>query len=205
MKIETETLDTRIVKDGLVQPMTLRQRKARGFCTCPLRTPAGETTPDPEPCRVHPKHLVDSAEYNGSHGLLFFDDRRDRYVRWEDAVEGMRQPRYAGATSQGLLLYTWANLVRLLEALCHPTREPAAEITEQSAERLIRLAGQKVPPDGLASLITFARGGQTEALCKVFCTVGRNALAGRAECDGARYDAAFALAGPGAADDPARM
>ena len=169
-----------------VEPMTLHQRKERGFCTCPLRTPAGaETTPDPEPCRVHPRHLLQSAEYNRSHGLLFFDDRRNRYVTWEDAVEGMRQPRYAGATSMGLILYTWMNLVRLLEALCYPTSEPAAEITDQFAERVIKLAGQNFPPDGLAGLIVLARGGETEALCKVFRTVARNVQPGRAEGEGA--------------------
>ena len=160
---------------GSVEPMTIQQRKARGFCTCPLRTTAGvETTSDPEPCRVHPKDLVHSAEHNRSHGLLFFDDCRNRHVTWEDAVEGMRQPRYTGATSKGLVLYTWMNLVRLLEALCYPTREPAAEITEQSAQQLIKLAGQTFPPDGLGRLIIFARGGGTEALCKLFRTVVLN-------------------------------
>ena len=97
----------------------------------------------------------------------------------------MRQPRYTGATSKGLVLYTWMNLVRLLEALCYPTREPAAEITEQSAQQLIKLAGQTFPPDGLGRLIIFARGGGTEALCKVFRTVVRNAQAGGAEGEGA--------------------
>jgi hypothetical protein len=132
---------------------------------------ATETAPDPEPCRVHPKHLVNSAEYNRARGLLFFDDRRNRYVTWEDAVEGMRQPRYSGASSKMLVLYTWVNLISLLEALCHPTREPAAQITEESAEALIRLAGQRFPPDVLASLIGFARGGRTDALCKIFRTL----------------------------------
>src|SRR6516162_3359596 len=180
-----QTAEARLSDGGLVEPMTLQQRKARGFCTCPLRTTAGaETTPDPEPCRVHPKHHVHSAEHNRSHGLLFFDDRRNRYVTWEDAVEGMRQPRYAGATSKGLVLYTWMNLVRLLEALCYPAREPAAEITEQSAERLIKLAGKNFPPDALASLIIIARGGETEALCKVFRTLVRNTQAGGAEREG---------------------
>jgi hypothetical protein len=183
MKVETETLDDGIVQDDLVQPMTLEQRKARGFCTCPLKAPAGvETTPDHEPCRVHPKHLIDCAEYNQSRGLLFFDDRRNRYVTWEDSVEAMRQPRYAGATSRGLLLYTWMNLIRLLEALCYPTREPVAEVTEAWAGRLIRLAGQNFPPDGLASLMVVARGGDTEALCTVFRALARNAEAGHAEC-----------------------
>ena len=174
MKVETETLDDGIVQDDLVQPMTLEQRKARGFCTCSLKAPAGvETTPDHEPCRVHPKHLIDCAEYNQSRRLLYFDDRRNRYVTWEDAVEGMRQPRYAGASSRGLLLFTWMNLVRLLEALCYPNREPAVEITEQSAEQLIKWAGQNFPPDGLSVLIGLARGGGTEGLCKIFRTMPR--------------------------------
>jgi hypothetical protein len=177
----SKTAEAPQVAGGLIEPMTLEQRKARGFCTCPLRAPAAaETTPDPEPCRVHPKHVTHSAEDNQSRGLLFFDDRRNRYVTWEDAVEGMRQPRYTGATSKGLVLYTWMNLIRLLEVLCYPRREPAAQITEQSAERLIGLAGQSFPPDLLGALIGFARGGATEALCKILRIVARNSQAGHA-------------------------
>ncbi len=171
-----QTAEIQLSDGGLIEPLTLQQRKARGFCTCPLKTRDGSaTTPDPEPCRVHPKHLVHSADYNQCHGLLFFDDRRNRYVTWDDAVESMRQPRYAGATSKGLVLYTWMNLMRLVEALCYPTREPATEITEQSAERLIKWTGQNFPPDVLGSLIVIARGGGTEALCKIFRTVARSA------------------------------
>jgi hypothetical protein len=159
---------------GSVEPLTLQQRKAQGFCTCPLKVPDGSaSTPDPEPCGVHPKHVLQSVAYNQSHGLLFFDDCRNRYVTWEDMVEGMRQPRYIGASTKGLVLFTWMNLVRLLEALCYPTREPAVEITEQSAQRLIKWAGQNLPPDGLRSLIGFARGGGTMGLCKIFRTMSR--------------------------------
>jgi hypothetical protein len=159
---------------GSVEPLTLEQRKARGFCTCPLKLAQGSApAPDPNPCAVHPKNLPQSAAFNQSHGLLFFDDRRNRYVTWEDAVEGMRQPRYAGASSKGLVLFTWMNLVHLLEALCYPTREPATEITEESAQRLIKWAGQNFPPDALGSLIGFARGGGTEGLCKIFRTIPR--------------------------------
>jgi len=161
---------------GVVEPLTLQQRKALGFCTCPLKLPQGSvSTPDPEPCAVHPKHGPQSATYNQSRGLLFFDDRRNRYVAWEDAVEGMRQPRYIGASSKGLALFTWMNLVRLLEALCYPNREPAMEMTEQSAEHLIKWAGQNFPPDVLRSLMAFARGGGTGALCRIFSIVARNA------------------------------
>jgi len=169
-----QTVEIERSDGGSVEPLTLQQRKARGFCTCPLKLPQGSvSTPDPELCRVHPKHVLQSATYNHSHGLLFFDDRRNRYVTWEDAVEGMRQPRYAGASSKGLLLFTWMNLVRLLEALCYPNREPAVEITEQSAEQLIKWAGQNFPPDGLSVLIGLARGGGTEGLCKIFRTMPR--------------------------------
>jgi hypothetical protein len=173
--------ESQLSDGGLVEPLTLQQRKARGFCTCPLKMSGGAaSTQDPEQCGVHPKHVPQSAAYNESHGLLFFDDRRNRYVTWEDAVEGMRQPRYAGASSKGLVLFTWMNLVRLLEALCYPTREPAAEITEQSAQQLIEWAGQNFPADSLSSLMVFARGGGTEGLCKIFRTmarIGRNGLA----------------------------
>jgi len=163
-----------LADDGSVEPMTLQQRKARGFCTCPLKIPQGSVpTPDAEPCGVHPKGVLQSATYNQSHGLLFFDDRRNRYVTWEDAVEGMRQPRYAGASSKGLALFTWMNLVRLLEALCYPNREAAVKITEQSAQHLIRWAGKNFPPDGLSVLIGLARGGGTEGLCKIFRTMPR--------------------------------
>src|SRR5262245_57954715 len=176
-----QTAEIPVSGGGLVEPLTLQQRRARGFCTCPLKAPDGSaTTPDPEPCLVHPTHLAHSADYNRSHGLLFFDDRRNRYVTWEDAVEGMRQPRYAGASSKGLVLFTWMNLMRLLEALCYPTREPAVEITEQLAQQLIRWAGQNFPPDGLSSLIGLARGGATEGLCKIFRAmprVAQNSLA----------------------------
>jgi hypothetical protein len=137
-------------------------------------------SPDSEPCPVHPKNVGYSAADNQSRGLLFFDERRNRNVSWEDAVEGMRQPRYAGASSKGLALFTWMNLMRLLEALRHPTQELAAEITERSAEQLIKWAGQNFPPDVLRSLMIFARGGQTESLGKIFRTMARNAQHDRA-------------------------
>src|SRR5215471_6447270 len=168
----SQTAEIRLSDGNSVEPLTLQQRKARGFCTCPVNMSHGSaSTPDPEPCGVHPKQVLHSAAYNQSHGLVFFDHRRNRYVTWEDAVEGMRQPRYAGASSKGLILFTWMNLVRLLEALCYPALEPAPEITEQSAQHLIKWAGQNFPPDALGSLIGFARGGGTEGLCKIFRTI----------------------------------
>ena len=161
---------------GAIQPLSVQQREARGFCTCPMKMDDGSAaTPGREPCRVHPEGLGYSAEYNQSHGLIFFDDIRERYVTWEDAVEGMRQPRYPGATSIGLSLFTWMSLMRLLEARCFPTREPVVEMTEQSAERLIQWSGQQVPSDERGCLISFARGGMADVLCKMFCAVARDA------------------------------
>ena len=166
-----ESPETKLAGD-VVEPLSLQQRRERGFCTCPLNIPAGlAATRDSEPCQVHPKQVGHSADYNLAQGRLFFDDSRNRYVTWEDAVEGMRQPRYSGASSKGLVLFTWMNLMRLLEALCYPTRKPATGISEESAEKLTRWAGQNFPPDVLRNLISFARGGGTDALCKIFRTV----------------------------------
>jgi hypothetical protein len=165
------------LEGGVVEPLNLQQRRDRGFCTCPLKLPFGSTvTSDSEPCQVHAYQIGHSADYNRSRGLLFFDESRSRCVTWEDAVEGMRQPRYAGASSRGLVLFTWMNLMRLLEALRYPTQEPATEISEQLAERLTKWAGENFPPDVLRSLIAFARGGGTESLCKIFRTLVCNAL-----------------------------
>jgi hypothetical protein len=172
--------------DVLVEPLALRQRKARGFCTCPMKKPDGSLeTSDPDPCPVHPQHLQHSQDYLEAHGLLYYDDRRNRFVTWADAVEGMRQPRYAGASSKALVLFTWMNLVRLLEALCYPYRDTPVEITEQSAAALVEWAEQNFSPDVLRSLIGFARGGGTEALCKIFQTVARNAQERQAQERGA--------------------
>ncbi len=171
-----ETPEIRFSNDVLVEPLTLRERKDRGFCTCPLKQPDGPSaTTDSDPCLVHHEQLKYSQDYLEANELLFFDDRRNRFVTWADAVEGMRQPRYSGASSKALVLFTWMNLVRLLEALCYPDRATPAEITEKSAAVLIEWAGQNFPPDVLRSLIAFARGGGTEALCKIFQTVARNA------------------------------
>ncbi len=160
---------------GAVAPLTLPQRKARGFCVCALHLPhESAVTSDAVLCEVHPEQGVYSDEYNQARGFLFFDDRRHRYVTWPDAVEGMRQPRYAGASSRGLVLFIWMNLIRLLEALCHPERQPVEVITEAEANALIAQAGQRFPPDELSCLISFARGGGTGTLCKVFRRVALN-------------------------------
>ena len=169
------------VSDGrVVEPLTVQQRKARGFCLCALNRPhESGVTPDVLLCGIHPLQSAYSDEYNQAHGLLFFDDRRNRYVTWADAVEGMRQPRYAGASSPSLVLFTWMNLIRLLEALCYPAREPVEVITEAAADQLIAWAEQHFPPDDLGSLIGFARGGGSGALCNVFRRVALNGPAQR--------------------------
>jgi hypothetical protein len=160
----------------VVGPMTLQQRKERGFCTCPAGIPYGShVTSASEPCQVHPTKHRRSADDDRSRGLLFYDESRNRYVTWEDLVEGMRQPRYAGASSPGLVLFTWMNLMRLLEALRYPIREATAEISEESAAKLTSWAGQNFPPDVLRNLISFARGGGSDALCKIFRTVAHTA------------------------------
>jgi len=165
---------------GTVAPLTLQQRKARGFCVCALNLPSKSGgAPDVAVCDIHPQQVVYADEYNHRHGLFFFDDRRNRYVTWADAVEGMRQPRYAGASSPMLVLFTWMNLIRLLEALCYPAREAAAVITEAAADQLIAWAEQHFPPDELVSLIGFARGGGGGALCNIFRRVALNGPAQR--------------------------
>jgi len=176
----TPAADVPVSDGGMVEPLTLQQRKARGFCLCALSLPyESGVTPDVVRCDIHPEKLAYSDEYNEAHGLLFFDDRRNRYVTWADAVEGMRQPRYAGASSPGLVLFTWMNLMRLLEALCYPAREPVEVITEAAADQLIAWAEPRFPPDELGSLIGFARGGGGGALCKVFRRVALNGSAQR--------------------------
>ena len=162
--------------DELIEPLSVHQRSARGFCTCPSRNADGPALVDePIPCVVHPAHLLQSQNDLQSRGLVFFDDRRNRFVTWPDAVESMRQPRYNGTSSRGLVLFTWMNLIRLLEALCYPTRTTAQEITEKSAAELVHWAETQFPNDMLRNLIGFARGGGVEALCKIFQIVAQNA------------------------------
>ncbi|MDQ8160003.1 MAG: hypothetical protein P3C09_11585 [Gemmatimonadota bacterium] len=176
----TPAADVPASDGGTVAPLTLQQRKARGFCVCALNLPyeSGET-PDVSVCEIHPQQMVYADEYNHRRGLFFFDDRRNRYVSWPDAVEGMRQPRYAGASSPTLVLFTWMNLMRMLEALCYPARDAAAVITETAADQLIAWAEQHFPPDELGSLIGFARGGGGAALCAIFRRVALNGPAQR--------------------------
>ncbi len=165
----TLAADTPSSDGGVVAPLTVQQRKARGFCLCPLHLPhEAALITNAELCEIHSGQLPSSEEQNKARGFLFFDDRRNRSVTWADAVEGMRQPRYAGASSKELVLFTWMNLMRLIEALRYPAREPVAVITEALANQLIAWAEQHFPADELGSLIGFARSGGTNVLCKVF-------------------------------------
>jgi hypothetical protein len=96
--------------------------------------------------------------------MHFFDDRRDRYVTWPDAVEAMRQGRYASARNPELTLFTWMNLMRLLAVLRDPTAIIEPE-NETQADGLIEWAHQHVPAEHLRWLLVFARGGGAGAMC----------------------------------------
>jgi len=73
-----------------------------------------------------------------------------------------------------LVLFTWVNLIHLLEALRYSSRERPAEITEKSAAELVEWAEKHFAYDVLHSLIGFARGGSVEALCKIFQAAVQN-------------------------------
>jgi hypothetical protein len=95
----------------------------------------------------------------------FYDDCRDRYVSWPDAVEGMRQGRYAGANNPELALFTWMNLMRLLTVLRDPASPSGAPESESQADDLIAWAGEHVPAGHRRWLLVFSRGGGAGALC----------------------------------------
>jgi len=161
--------------DDSIKPFSLMERKARGFCTCPIKNSDGSSsTKDLDSCLVHPSSVQQSQIDLEAKRLLFFDDRRNRFVTWPDAVEAMRQPRYVGTSSKDLILFTWVNLIHLLEALRYPAHERPAEITEKSAAELVEWAEKHFPSDVLHSLIGFARGGNVEALCKIFQAAVQN-------------------------------
>jgi hypothetical protein len=113
-------------------------------------------------------------------GLWFFDDRRNRHVTWPDAVEAMRQRRYAGAINRNLVLHTWGMLIRLLEALEDPFGTPAPALTESQADALIEWAGEHLGRDEQRWLLGFARGGGAGALTTMFRSVARRAAGAEA-------------------------
>ena len=110
-------------------------------------------------------------------GLVFFDDRRNRFVTWPDAVEGMRQRRYAGAVNDDLMAFTWAMLIRLLAALHDPLGDAAEVITPARADALIAWSDTALPVSHRQWLLTFARGGGSTALTEMFRQLARTVSA----------------------------
>jgi hypothetical protein len=156
-----------------LHPMSLTERERRGFCLCPIRARREQEQDADRPCPVHPDERDLAEPQRLAEGRVFFDDRRQRFVTWPDAVEAMRQGRYAGAANLALTLFTWVNLVRLLEALRDPLGAPAIALTEPYADALIAWADGAIPPDERRGLITIARGGTTDAMCNLFRMAAR--------------------------------
>jgi hypothetical protein len=140
---------------------------ARGFCTCPQRTRGPAAEPSLSPCGIHPDGVDLPEPEREARGLVFYDDRRDRHVTWPDAVEAMRQDRYASAGNPGLVLFTWRNLLQLLAALRDPLA-PDMPADEAGADALIAWAGAHLGRSELRWLLVFARGGGSAALCELF-------------------------------------
>lgn len=155
-------------------PLSYDDRRSRGFCTCPQRIDAD---PAPEPCLVHVDGDELPDDQRQTRGLVFFDDRRNRFVTWPDAVEGMRQRRYAGAVNDELIVFTWAMLIRLLEALHDPLGDAAEVITPIGADALITWSDTALPEDYRRWLLTFARGGGSMTLGEMFRHVARTVAA----------------------------
>lgn len=147
--------------------MSPAERQRRSFCVCPIRARRDQQARGPQ-CAVHPDgHDLPEAQRIAA-SLLFFDDRRQRFVTWPDAVEAMRQGRYAGAANLELTLFTWVNLMRLLETLHDPLGTPSAQLTEEQADALIAWSDAAITLEERRGLITVARGGVTHAICTLF-------------------------------------
>jgi hypothetical protein len=149
--------------------MTHEELLERGFCTCLQRARGPRHEPTTESsCAVHPEGEDHPDDYRLGHGLVFYDDRRDRYVTWPDAVEAMRQGRYAGADNMDLIMFTWFNLLELLATLREPLTPAVRPATEEEADDLIAWAGEHLGHHELRWLLVFARGGGSPALCNLF-------------------------------------
>jgi hypothetical protein len=155
--------------------MTLGERRRRAYCTCPNeRDDPGLT--DSDPCLVHIDGEDLAEAEREALGLWFFDDRRSRHVGWADAVEAMRQRRYAGAINRYLVLHTWGTLIRLIEALRDPFGSPSTVITAEQADELIHWAGDHLHREEQRWLLGFARGGGADALIHMFRSIARRAV-----------------------------
>ncbi len=162
------------MSDPTLQPFSYDERRRRGFCTCPQKIDAGPTL---EPCLVHPDDEEPPETERIARGLLFFDDRRNRFVTWPDAVEGMRQRRYVGVINDDIVQFTWLMLIRLLESLRDPLGVPAPEMSPALVDELIAWSETTLAEDNRRWLLTFARGGGSMALCSLFRDVARRVLA----------------------------
>jgi hypothetical protein len=163
--------------ESAVFPTSVAERERRGFCLCPILARRDQQQDADRPCRVHPEGRDLTEAQRIAEQRLFFDDRRQRFVTWPDAVEAMRQGRYAGAANLALTVFTWANLVRLLEALRDPLGTPETSLTETYADALIAWAGEAVPLEDRRSLLILARGGTTDAVCHLFRMAARTGRA----------------------------
>lgn len=158
------------MSDDALRPLTYPERRALHYCTCPQKV---DTGPAPDPCPVHPDGDELPEAERETAGLVFFDDRRSRFVSWPDAVEGMRQRRYAGAVDDELVQFTWVMLIRLLESLRDPLAEPAEDLTPTLAADLVAWSGVTLPVDDRRALLVVARGGSTFALTRIFRDLAR--------------------------------
>jgi hypothetical protein len=153
-----------VMTAGRLSPLTLDERRARGYCTCPQSVGSSDDAADGR-CSLHPDGRDLPEDERTARGLHFYDDRRDRNVTWPDAVEAMRQARYAGASNPELAMFTWMNLMRLLAVLRDPSSAPEGPEDESEADELIGWAGDHVPVGLLRWLLVFARGGGAGPMC----------------------------------------
>jgi len=157
-----------------LRPLTDEERAARGFCTCPHRAKGSRATDENsvEPCQIHPDGSDLGEAERIAAALVFFDDRRERFVTWADAVEAMRQDRHIG--NPGLVQFTWMNLMGLLAALRDP-KSPAIPSSQDEADDLVAWAGDSLDYEELRWLLVFARGGGSTALTKLLRFVAHQA------------------------------
>jgi hypothetical protein len=150
------------------RPLSLDERRQRGFCTCPSAGESQAGAADESGCVHHPEGADLSIEERGAAGFLFFDERRRRHVTWADIVEAMRQGHPGGRFNPGLVQHTWMALMRLLESIADPAGQPANVVTQAHADALIAWAADNLSTDERRWLLGFARGGGVSALETIF-------------------------------------